>query len=211
MHSFIIISKEAQTRNTYLVSFLNQQKLQTFDIVSIEEEGAIGIECIRAVQKSLFLKPLGEKKAIVIKNADNATLQAQNALLKMLEEPPINTIIILTATKKDLLLQTILSRCQIITLSQDKDKEYKDTSVTDIFSLSIPEKLILAEKVGKQRDAALLWLENTIIAYHMQLHSNSSKDLLTVITALQQSYTTIQTTNVSPRLVLEHLFLSLLK
>lgn len=208
MQSFLIVSKDKQKQKEYLADFFTQEKLQAFDIVRVKEEGAIGIDHIRTIQKALFLKPLGDKKAIVIYNAQNATLQAQNALLKMLEEPPSHTIIILTAAKKESLIPTIQSRCQIIELA--KEEENDATLVPELQSLSIAEKLVLAEKVGKSKDTALLWVEDAIRMYRDRLRTKPSHASLTAITFLQKAYTTVQTTNVSPRLVLEHLFLSLI-
>jgi DNA polymerase-3 subunit delta' len=56
----------------------------------------------------------GNYKVIVIDEADYLGVEAQNALLKTLEEPPPNSIIVLIATSREALLPTVISRCQII-------------------------------------------------------------------------------------------------
>ena len=57
---------------------------------------------------------INEKKVFIIENADNMTPQAQNALLKTLEEPPEYVIIILIAQNAENFLPTVLSRCVIM-------------------------------------------------------------------------------------------------
>lgn len=75
----------------------------------------IGVDVLRHfVIDRVGLTPiLGQAKVFIIREADRATVQAQNALLKTLEEPPGNTVIILLVTVLDRLLPTTLSRCQL--------------------------------------------------------------------------------------------------
>lgn len=79
------------------------------------DTGTVSIEMVRSVQKFLQLKTTGTnpvRRIVFIEHADGLTKEAQNALLKLLEEPPADTIIILTAQSKRALLPTILSRVQ---------------------------------------------------------------------------------------------------
>src|SRR3989344_5445821 len=73
--------------------------------------GHISIEQIRDLKKHIYQKPISQKvKFILIETAERLTVEAQNALLKILEEPPKGTIIILEAKEKSQLLPTIVSR-----------------------------------------------------------------------------------------------------
>jgi DNA polymerase-3 subunit delta' len=56
----------------------------------------------------------GKYKVVVIDEADYLGQEAQNALLKTLEEPPVNSVIILICTSREALLPTVISRCQIV-------------------------------------------------------------------------------------------------
>ncbi len=88
---------------------------------------AIPIEAIRLLQKRLQLKTIGTRpirRIVIIEGAHRMTTEAQNALLKMLEEPPADTLFILTATSKHSVLPTIYSRSQHI--------EVKSPSSTDM-------------------------------------------------------------------------------
>lgn len=88
------------------------------DVVSVLPSGpsrAIKISQIRDVQKTLQYKPFeGSRKICIIESADNMNVESANSLLKTLEEPPAQTTLILTTSKKEKLLQTIISRCQSV-------------------------------------------------------------------------------------------------
>ncbi|MBI2189920.1 MAG: hypothetical protein HYU49_00055 [Candidatus Levybacteria bacterium] len=171
MQSLIISAKNQKLAEEYVQKICADYQIDRFDIYNAEEEkGTIGIEKIRNLQKKLFLKPIRSKvKAAVIKNAENLTLEAQNALLKSLEEPPDNTIVILTVSNKDLLVSTILSRCKIIELKEDDAQlpkneisQYLDILIS-LRSYGIGERLKLTQDVGKTKEEALLWLEKMIL------------------------------------------------
>lgn len=75
------------------------------------------IEDTRQLQKDISLKPYeAKKKFFIIDNAHHLTTEASNALLKVLEEPPRDSLIILVSSKPRLLFKTIISRCKIIRL-----------------------------------------------------------------------------------------------
>lgn len=79
----------------------------------------IKIEAIRTMRTQLIHKTLGDKlirRVIMIEDAHLMTYAAQNALLKVLEEPPLDTSIILTAIPGTHLKDTILSRCQVVNM-----------------------------------------------------------------------------------------------
>jgi DNA polymerase-3 subunit delta' len=97
-----------------------RSKLPTFPYFSLIEatpSGAISIETVRKIQKFLQLKTMGSeayRRIIIVEHADGLTVEAQNALLKVLEEPPADTAIILTVESKRSLLPTIVSRMQTV-------------------------------------------------------------------------------------------------
>lgn len=88
--------------------------MQHPDLHLIEPEGAfIKIDQIRSLQKDLAYRPFeAPKKACIIDGADRLNQAAGNALLKTLEEPPGNALIILVTSQPSGVLPTILSRCQ---------------------------------------------------------------------------------------------------
>lgn len=83
------------------------------DLTVVEPEGqAVKIEQIRKLQREISLAPyLSGRRIVILKDADKMTLPAANSLLKTLEEPVGDTVFILLAESRQLLLDTILSRC----------------------------------------------------------------------------------------------------
>jgi DNA polymerase III subunit delta' len=88
------------------------------DVMLIEPEGnKIKIDQMRALQHDLALSPYkGRWRVCIITDFQTTTVEAANALLKTLEEPPARVVLILTATDASLLLPTIVSRCQVLPL-----------------------------------------------------------------------------------------------
>ena len=66
------------------------------------------------METDIIVKPHNQYKIYIINQAESMTIEAQNALLKTLEEPPEYAIIILITSNKEALLDTIKSRCEII-------------------------------------------------------------------------------------------------
>jgi DNA polymerase-3 subunit delta' len=90
------------------------------DVRLIEGEGAAGsirIAQIRQLQREAVLSPYeGRYRVFVLYRMDLATLEAANSLLKTLEEPPAQVVLILTAVQTEQLPSTVISRCQRLDL-----------------------------------------------------------------------------------------------
>lgn len=97
------------------------------DFIFIEpNNGSIKIDQIRNMQKSVSEKPIiSSRKVCIINDADLMTAEAQNCLLKTLEEPPEYMTIILVGTNESNFLATIKSRCTIIHFNRIKDEYIK--------------------------------------------------------------------------------------
>lgn len=81
------------------------------------EKNWIQIDQIRNLQLDAAIAPLeGKRKVFVIREIERATPAAANALLKTLEEPPPNVVLLLTSNRRDMVLPTVLSRCQVLGL-----------------------------------------------------------------------------------------------
>lgn len=85
-----------------------------WDVIEIDAARFRGIEEAKSLAYKAHLTPLnGGKKVYIIDEAHVLTTDAQNVLLKLLEEPPPNVCLILCTTKPDGLLDTVRSRCQL--------------------------------------------------------------------------------------------------
>jgi len=92
-----------------------------------EKPGVISVDDIRRqINSDVMIKPYqGPKKIYIISEAEKMTPQAQNALLKTLEEPPEYAVIILLTANAEALLPTIISRTIILNMKAVADKKVK--------------------------------------------------------------------------------------
>ena len=132
-------------------------------ILKPEEEGSsIKIEGVRAIIKDAYLKPFeAHKKVYIIEGAEYMKHEAANALLKTLEEPPADSIIILLTENTKKLFHTIVSRCQVIKFFPLKLKEAEEI-LTKEHSLSQADAHTLAHLSGGRLGEALKFKEDDI-------------------------------------------------
>lgn len=104
------------------------------DLKIVEPIGAsIKKEQVLDLQKSLSLKSSNNTNQVyIIKEADKMNLSASNSLLKFIEEPEIGIYGILITTNRKQLLDTILSRCILISLKSSKEKEYEKYDIENL-------------------------------------------------------------------------------
>lgn len=94
------------------------------DVFTVSQEEKIKIEQIRELGRFLSLSSYSSKnKVAIVNNIEQFGKEAANALLKTLEEPPPNSVIILIASKPGKVLSTITSRCQIIRFYPVRESE----------------------------------------------------------------------------------------
>lgn len=94
------------------------------DVWIMGTEKACAVADARRIIKDAHLIPNdGEKKVYIIDNADKMNRQTQNAMLKILEEPPAPVVFFLLTERKDMLLATVKSRCRTVTLSGMEESE----------------------------------------------------------------------------------------
>ena len=95
--------------------------------VTHEKPGSIGVEDIRSqINGDVAIKPYSSpRKVYIINEGEKMTVQAQNALLKTLEEPPEYTVILILTTNMESLLPTILSRCVALNMKPVRDSQVK--------------------------------------------------------------------------------------
>ncbi len=104
------------------------------EINQLEDTKNIKIEQIRFMQEKIAEKPIiSNKKVYIIDNADTMTVEAQNCLLKTLEEPPEYAVIVLIASNESKLLNTIKSRCMKVSfeaISDENIRKYIEENIT---------------------------------------------------------------------------------
>ena len=110
------------------LEFVNSNNPDYYEIGLLEDENSIKIETIRQMQKTVQELPIvSNRKVYIIDESEYMTKDAQNCLLKTLEEPPEFVTIILIVSNENMILNTIKSRCLKINfenISNDELKEY---------------------------------------------------------------------------------------
>lgn len=106
------------------------------DIIRVthDKPATIGVEDIRlGINNDIVIKPYSSKwKIYIINEAEKMTVQAQNALLKTLEEPPAYAVIILLTSNIEVLLPTVLSRCVVLNMKPVPDDMVKEYLMTQV-------------------------------------------------------------------------------
>lgn len=94
------------------------------DVRIVDPEGASHrVERMRKLVEQAALTPIaGARKCFIIRQAENMSDEGANTLLKLLEEPEADTVLILLASSPDALLPTILSRCQLFAFGGSGDE-----------------------------------------------------------------------------------------
>lgn len=166
------------------------------------EKKHVTIDQVRNLRASVYQKPVQNKfKLIIVYHSDTLTTEAQNALLKLLEEPPAHAVIILQAKNKDSLLPTILSRTDIVA------PQLKIEQIDfDLFSdqKSVLEKIAEVEKSSEFLDGLIVSLFNVL------LENSNFKNKTRIINAIESARDAKKMieANVDPRFVLTNLVFS---
>lgn len=184
-------------------------------ILDGKEINSIGIEDVKNLQKEMMYSPFKEKTQIAyILEANKLTIQAQNSLLKTLEETKNDTAYILVTNNENALLPTVLSRClKLFTdtnVIRDKQEIYPD-----ILNLDITEAFSKIEKISKSKEDTEAFL-NSLERY---FQDNLEKNLIEKngIIGFEKSIKAIELAqkrvkaNGNRRLILENLLLHLVK
>ncbi len=193
-------------------------------LILTSEKPSLGIDLIRELKKRLARKPYqASQRIVLVPQAEKLTLEAQNALLKTLEEPPKDTTIILTTFKKDTLLPTILSRGQVINhrtalkLEKKKKDEYLQL-IKKILTASPGKRILLTENSPQGREEAIIFCQELQIFWHQLLFSSRQTQQIK-LTPLKISQALKETQkaknllekNINVKLVIEEMFLCLPK
>lgn len=106
------------------------------DIINYKSnKSSFGVDDVRNIIDEIYKKPFeGDKKVIIIYEGNKLTIQAQNALLKTIEEPPEGVHIILLCESLELILDTIKSRCEIYKLTPLTKEELYDYIIMKEFN-----------------------------------------------------------------------------
>lgn len=159
----------------------------------------VSVDDSRMISTYAFLKPIGDKKYIVI-SFDRAGVEAQNALLKVVEEAPGNTIFYFCTPQPGALIPTLRSRCVAIS-SESRVQRSEIDDAKEFLKLGFAERLALVEKLVTTAQKAgdrtsVREFARSLVVVH------PSRATLDAVRYLDQNGS-------SPKLVLSHLAVSL--
>jgi DNA polymerase-3 subunit delta' len=157
---------------------------------------SIGIDIVRRIIEATSKLPFeGRRSVVIVSEAHLMTSEAQNAFLKLLEEPPTSTVIILVTEHPDSFLPTVLSRCQQIRfggLSGDSVARFLET----FYSVERGEARRLASMAGgnvrrsiKLLDERFITLRGDAASLLGLVFDRKAKELLGEAEALSRRYT----------------------
>ena len=148
-HSYLMIGiqgigKKLLAKEYAKVILSSNDIINNPDFLCIEPDGnSIKIEQIRNFQKEIQEKPIiSNKKVYIIDDADLMTKEAQNCLLKTLEEPPEFAVIILIGSNENAFLPTIKSRCMILHFNRLSDSEIKSYLQEQYNELNVTQSML---------------------------------------------------------------------
>lgn len=157
------------------------------DIINyITKKASFGVDEVRIIIEEVNKKPYeGDKKVIIIHQGDRLTKQAQNALLKTIEEPPKGVYIIILSESLELMLDTIKSRSQIYKLTPLNREEIN--KFIENIGEEDNEKILVAISYGEGvpgrvlkilRDKELANLRDIIVELFKAINKGDSEKVL---------------------------------
>lgn len=174
-----------------------------------DAESSLGVKDAKKVREHFHLKPYSAKgRVVVIWQSDRLTLDAQNSLLKTLEEAPTEALLILTAKSEQELLPTVISRCQIINVLSlgrltNKDKLQKWSNTLDeLMASTTTQKFQIIEKTEDKDEM----FEALIVYVHEKLRADSKWLEFSKLLIKAKEY---KEANGNIRAILEYLMLDL--
>jgi DNA polymerase III delta prime subunit len=153
-----------------------------------------GVSDAQQLVKNAHIRPAHSAEQTCVVRAQFITLEAQNALLKVFEEPPVSTKFLLVVPKDFIVLPTLLSRCEII---HSTEESAPHVSFEDFCSATLAQRLVLIESAQKKKDTQ--WqrsIKSGLIKY-LETHTEQLKELEYVTRMLL-------TRGASNKMLLEH-------
>lgn len=158
------------------------------DIINYKtEKASFGVEDVRGLIEEVQKKPFqSNKKIIIIHHGNKLTTQAQNALLKTIEEPPSGVYIMILCESLELILDTIKSRCEIYKLTPLSKEELQQYVVLNAFDCNERElisAIAYSEGIPGRidryfKDDNLRSLRDKILDLLILLHKNDAEKML---------------------------------
>ncbi len=203
----IIVSGLQEGREEYVKKIVSQNSIPAYSIRRLE--GTIKIADVHNILRSIRVHAGKNEKRLVIFSGQ-LTIPSQNALLKFLEELNDSEIVVFSVDSKELLLDTIVSRCRVIMLNADDKGDEGSNYDGPTKNINFSELLYLAEKITTKEsfEEIILLLRKQIISDILVNNPNNINDSIALLRYLHENYRLVKENNVNPKLVLEAAYTS---
>lgn len=166
-HAMLFAGPSGCGKTTLARIVAQELECSEFDLKELDIADFRGIDTIRSIRQTMACKPMqGQVRVWILDEAHKLTRDAQNALLKALEDTPEHTYFMLATTEPKSLLKTIQTRCTTFELSEIDEEDLEDLveSVAEAEEVELPEGLatIIAGKAQGSARMALVILDKVI-------------------------------------------------
>jgi len=238
-HSYLFSGAKEIGKKTFAMEFAEFVGCKFPDLLIVKSDDGkeISIAKIRDIQNFLAYKSYnGGFKIVIIDEAEKMNQEAQSCFLKTLEEPKGKTLLILISAKPDMLLPTIISRCQIIKFFKPKDlpanperlvkereilndllpaiksnfaQKFKYIKSIDFEKQDVSDILEVMQKYLRHLLMVKIGIENKERPEDTNFEKYSVKDLKNIINLTENINNKLLFTNANPKLALEILLMEL--
>jgi DNA polymerase-3 subunit delta' len=181
--------------------------ISTADIAELKSDNEIhdiefekfGVNDAQQLVKAAYVRPLTTSVQFCVVRAQFITLEAQNALLKVFEEPPQSTKFLLIVPHDFIIIPTLLSRCEILAVGTSS---LENLTFDEFFSASYAQRLALIDMAQKKKDVQ--WqrsIKKGLISY-LEKHTEHLQEL-------EYAARLLLTRGASNKFLLEHAALTL--
>lgn len=210
MRSIVLVG-QLEHQLDYLQKVKEKEQIEDYNVVDFAEK--VVVDTAREIKRVLSYKISGSEKKIIVVRSE-ITIEAQNALLKTLEELPDNADVFFFVGTVESLLPTILSRSNVVVL-QSRPEESKNNLVTQtlkdaLLEKSLPYPLVVVDQLSD--DFTLVTIDDVIFSLReilldevSNVHNNSEgiHRIYNVLSRLQGFYPLLNNNNINVRLTLE--------
>lgn len=213
MRAYLLKNGNSKLKDDFINQFINEKDIPIFNIARFTE--SFKISDVREIHKKITAFLSGKNRVVII---DSATIEAQNALLKTIEELPDDTSFIFL-NEQDL-LPTIISRCSIVNLGFTPEiGNVKLISSEDLINArklvktdNLGESILSVEYFFEKSDLAsfdyLIFVVNSVLKESIELNNISIIRKSAIFLNYQiKNRGKIISNNINPRLIIENFIL----
>ena len=211
----LVVLSSKNKQDKYLADLVTSLSLTSYDVYKIAPENdktGLGIEQVRTLSE-VILTQTTTQRVVVLYSFETASLEAQNALLKILEEKTLHNVFILFTNNIERIIPTIRSRVQVIVLDEKKKALDKDmlTHMQKLLETLQHNKdysfLLLNEFSIKTREDTLLFIDNFILFLKVHLKEKNANKIASILAKAMKTKNFILSLNTNHQLSLDNLLI----